>query len=138
MTDILKDFLRSLEAEEMSVRQTLAADRFGLVVRAAINELDWYYYNLKQRSEPSEEQQQQFYILLLGATRLVRLALESREAFDVPTLTFQRSKETAESALLPVAHLGFIEHGRRVSDSVSGSLGSVARTSETSTVPQRL
>jgi hypothetical protein len=34
MTDILKDFLQSLEAEEMSVRQTLAADRFGLVVRA--------------------------------------------------------------------------------------------------------
>jgi hypothetical protein len=54
MTDILNDFLRSLEAEEMSVWQTLAADRYGLVVRAAINELDWYYYNLKQCSEPSD------------------------------------------------------------------------------------
>jgi hypothetical protein len=131
MVELLKNFLRAIDAEEESVRKMLAADRIGLMLRAALSELDYYYYRLKsQGGEATEEQEWQFYILMLGATRLVRLALESREKFDAPTLTFQRTEQTANAALVPIAHLGFIEHGRRVSDAVWGGLGLVEQVGD--------
>lgn len=107
MVELLKNYLRTVDVEEDSVRKTLAADRVGLILRAALNEMDSYYYRLKsQDSEATEEQEWQFCILMLGATRLIRLVLESREKFDAPTLTFPRTEQTANAALAPIAHLG--------------------------------
>lgn len=139
--NILKDFLRALDAEEESVRQRVTADRLGVTLRSTINELDWYFYNLKSRDEVTDEQQEQFYMLKLGASRLVRLALEGQEEFEVPTLTFRRTEKTTMPALNAVAQLGFIEHGRRVSDGVAIGLGSIRRTSSRQyefTLPQNI
>lgn len=130
MSKVVREFLQALDAEEAAVRGKLAADDLGILLRATINELDWYYYNLKLRGETSEEQEEQYYILLLGAPRLIRLALESRERFVVPTLTFRRSAHMAMRALNPIARLGFIEHGRRVADAVSVGLGRAHRSSD--------
>src|SRR3954447_25157102 len=116
---LLDDFRDALAAEEAMAIAALAKDNLGILLRGAINEFDWYYYNLRRTEEPSPEQELQFYILQLGINRIVKLALESRPHFDVPVIMFPRDPELTARALGFLSGLGFIEHGRRVADSVA-------------------
>lgn len=111
-------FRGALDREERSIRETLAKDDIGIYLRTAITELDWHYYNLVRVPDRTPEQDQQYYIMSLGTVRLVQLALDSRPAFAVPTLTLKHDTALAVETLRIVAHLGFIEQGRRVSDAV--------------------
>ena len=58
----LNRFLDVLTAEEQQFIPTLANDNLGLILRAAINELDWYSYNMSRSADPTSEQQEQFYL----------------------------------------------------------------------------
>jgi hypothetical protein len=87
-----------------------------MAFRTAINELDWYVWNYAQQKEPTEEQSEQYY-LILGVARLIRLMLQIHSSFPFPALTFRRQKGPYREVLTVIAHLGFIQHGRRVSDS---------------------
>lgn len=114
----LKLFIAALDEEEKQFLPALASDNLGLLLRSAINELDWYEYNLSRSSDPTSEQEEQFYVLRLGVTRLMKLSLEARPSFDVPTVTFCRDLGIAESTLQICSGLGMVEHGRRVAQTV--------------------
>lgn len=129
-----------LDAEESTIRKLLANDPLGLHLRTAIAELDWYFYNLSRTVETNEEQEEQFYFLTVGVRRLIQLALDSRTSFVVPTVTFPRDKKRTMAVLEVVAHLGFIEHGRRVADLTARGECQIARTLDRFefTLPSRL
>jgi hypothetical protein len=113
MKNTLRRFFDALDSEERVVANPLAGDSLGITLRCAINELDWYYYNLARTTEPAEAAQEQFYILQLGTCRLIHLALVARSSFDVPVVMFPRNRDLTSRVLATVSALGMIQHGRR-------------------------
>jgi hypothetical protein len=126
--EVIRQFFNALTEEEKSFAGKMAADNLGLFLRAAINELDWYSYNLAREPEPSFDQVEQWYLMQLGMTRLIKLALEGRTSFDVPTVMFRRDRSISIPVLEIVAGLGMIEHGRRVAQMAMSGVGLVERT----------
>jgi len=126
----LRRFFDALNREESKFIPTLASDNLGLLLRCAINELDWYYYNLIRAEHPSDEQQEQFYILQLGVTRFIKLALDARNAFDVPVVTSPRRRELTIPVLEIASGLGMIQHGRRVAQTIALGLGSIMEVAQ--------
>lgn len=103
----------------------LRKDRLGLYLRATVNELDLAEYVRRTRANRTDEDSEQFYIMHLGATRLVKLALEARPGFDVPTLTYRRDSRIARPVLQIVSGMGMIEHGRRVAQTAMAGTGEI-------------
>jgi hypothetical protein len=130
MDSPLKQFFNALNAEERTFIPQLASDNLGLILRSAINELDWYYYNLTRTNNPTNEQEEQFYLLLMGVTRLIQLSLDARPSFDVPTVMFQRTRSITIPVLEITGALGMIEHGRRIAQTVATGLCRIERTAE--------
>lgn len=125
----LRRFFDALNAEERQFILPLVADNLGMILRCAINELDWYYYNMSRSENPTAEQQEQFYLLQIGVARLMKLSLEARPSFDVPTVMFRREREITLPVLEMVSGLGMIEHGRRIAQTVSTGLCRIEQTS---------
>lgn len=128
MDSLLREFFNALNAEESTFIPRLASDSQGLILRSAVNELDWYHYNLTHTYNPTFEQMEQFYLLQLGVTRLIQLSLDARPSFDVPTVMFRRNQNITIPVLEITAALGMIEHGRRIAQTVSTGLCSIERT----------
>lgn len=126
----LKQFSDALNTQENFFIPELASDNLGLILRSAINELDWYYYNLTRTENPTDEQEEQFYLLQLGVTRLIKLALDARPSFDVPTVMFRRTRSISIPVVEIAAGLGMIEHGRRIAQTVSAGLCCIQRTGD--------
>ena len=126
----LKQFSDALNVQESLFIPQLASDKLGLILRSAVNELDWYYYNLTRTDNPNHEQEEQFYLLQLGVTRLIKLALDARQSFDVPTVMFRRTRSISIPVVEIVAGLGMIEHGRRIAQTVSAGLCCIACTGD--------
>lgn len=122
MDKTLTDFFEALNRQEKRFIPSLESDNLGLFLRSAINELDWYSYNISKNDDPSYDQTEQFYILQLGVARLIQLSLDARPSFDAPTLMFTRKKEITLPVLELAAGLGFVEHGRRVGQTVTAGL----------------
>lgn len=126
--DAIRALFDALTKQERWFAGRIAEDPIGLILRTAINELDWYSYNLARDPEPSFEQQEQFYLLHIGMTRLIKLALESRPSFDVPAIMLRQNRDVTIPVLEIAAGLGMIEHGRRVAQMAMGGLGRVEQT----------
>jgi hypothetical protein len=138
---VLQRFFESLNGEESKFIPTLAADNLGILLRCAINELDWYYYNLIRTENPSDEQREQFYILQLGVIRFIKLALDARKSFDVPTVTTVRRSELTVPVLEIASALGMIQHGRRVAQTIAQGIGSILEVAQNQfeiTLPQEI
>lgn len=54
----LKQFFDALNAQESTFIPQLASDNLGLILRSAVNELDWYFYNITRTDNPTYEQQE--------------------------------------------------------------------------------
>lgn len=121
----LKRFYECLTEQEEMFHQEFGRDNLGVMLRSAINEVDWYLYNYLESSHVTVEQQEHAYLLTLGITRLVKVALESREKFDVPVVMFRRDSENALRILEVLAGLGTVEHGRRVAQTVAAGIGEI-------------
>lgn len=124
----IKEFFDALNTQEGWFAKRIADDNLGLILRTAINELDWFSYNLAREQEPTFDQQEQFYLLHVGVTRLIKLALEGRSSFDVPTIMLRRDRSITVPVLEIAAGLGMIEHGRRVAQMAMTGTGYVQRT----------
>lgn len=127
---VLQRFFNALNEEERKLLPVIASDNLGMLLRCAINELDWYYYNLKQPERSSEASQEQLYILQLGVVRLIKLSLDSRSSFDVPVVTSIRRPELSIPTLKIASALGMIQHGRRIAQSVVRGDGKIYQASE--------
>ncbi|MDM5103462.1 hypothetical protein [Aeromonas salmonicida] len=127
--NVLKSFFQALNDEEEKVLPFLKGDNMGLLLRCAINELDLYYYN-NVRGERGEKEQELLYIMQIGVSRLIKLALESRDCFDAPALTFKRHADLAMDALTIASTLGIIQHGRRVAQFVSKGIGKIEKMND--------
>ncbi|UTW59292.1 hypothetical protein KFE96_03005 [Kordiimonas sp. SCSIO 12603] len=141
MGKILQNFFRALNEQEKLFQAELATDNLGIALRAAVNELDWYDYNLRKVAELNAEQHEQFSILTLGVTRLIKLALDARPSYDVPVVCFPRTKEITIKALNCVSGIGIIQHGRRVAQTVSSGRAKIELTNEKEfdiTLPDRI
>ena len=126
MSTPLQKFFRALNEQEEKFLPILASDNMGILLRAAINEVDWYAYNLAKCRTASHEQDEQFYLLHLGVSRLVKLALDARPSFDVPTVLFRRHRRTTIPVLEIAAGLGMIQHGRRVAQTAMSGFAEVS------------
>ncbi len=106
-----KAFFEALNAQEKALSPRVTDDSLGVILRIAVNELDWYSYNLARASDPTFDQEEYFYLLHIGVTRLIKLALETRTSFDAPTIMYRRTPEIILPALEVAGGLGMIEHG---------------------------
>lgn len=137
----LNSFFAALNEQEEYFRAMLKQDNLGLLMRCAINELDWYYYNYAKAENPTEDQHEQFYLLHLGTARLIKLALEARKSFDVPVVTTRRHRDLTIPVLEISSGLGMIQHGRRVAQGISHGLGTIEQTAAKEfvvTLPQEI
>ncbi|WP_343577799.1 hypothetical protein [Pseudomonas sp.] len=125
----LKRFFEALNNEEKKIIPALASDRLGLLLRCAINELDWYGYNFSRADNPTTSMEEQFYILRLGVVRLIKLSLDSNASFDFPVVTTVRRRELTIPVLEIASALGMIQHGRRVAQTVMQGIGSIKEVS---------
>ena len=141
MNTALKDFFDALDEQEGTFVPALAADDLGLVLKSAVGELDWYAYNLARQGEVSDEVQEQYYLMHLGVSRMIRLELEARDAFDGPAVMFQRERDRSVRVLEIVAGIGMIQHGRRVGQLVMSGRAEIERVDANRyrvTVPESL
>ncbi|WP_272974533.1 hypothetical protein [Alcanivorax jadensis] len=127
---VLNSFFKDLTNEESKFIPILEGDNLGLLMRCAINELDWFYYNYSREAEPSFEQSERLYVLSLGVARLVKIVLENRESFDVPVVTMPRRKDFTVKVLSLASALGIIQHGRRVAQTIAGGIGEIKKTGD--------
>jgi hypothetical protein len=128
---ILKSFFEDLNQEESKFIPALAGDNLGLLMRCAINELDWYNYNYSRTHEPNDEQREQLYILQLGVARIIKIILESRESFDVPVVTTTRKPDLTMKVLSLASGIGVIQHGRRVAQTIASGVGEIKKIGKT-------
>jgi hypothetical protein len=113
MSQIVREFLARLQAEEAIFHPRLAEDTYGLAFLTAIKEFDYYYYNLI-RHESSETASEHFYLMRLAIPRLVQKTFASIPSFRVPVATFRSDRSLILAALNMVARFGFVEHGKRM------------------------
>lgn len=126
MSSAISSFFEALNREEAKLAPRFVGDRLGVQLRCALNELDWYYYNITRAQESTHEQQEHFYILQLGVVRLIHLALGSRPSFDVPVVSFPRQPEWSKVVLEIASALGMIQHGRRIAQYVAMGIGEIS------------
>lgn len=127
MTDTLREFYECLNREEDALAEEVASDRLGLIMRVAINELDLDAEEVSSGKLSPSIAQERAYVFRIGAVRVIKLALQAHEAFDAPTLTFQRNIELSAAVLGLIGRAGSIEHGRRVAQSLSAIGGAIER-----------
>jgi hypothetical protein len=117
MSQIVREFLTRLQAEEAIFHPRLAEDAYGLAFLTAIKEFDYYYYNLI-RHENSDAATEQFYLMRLAIPRLIQRTFASIPCFKVPVATFRSDRSLILAALSMVARFGFVEHGKRMAYAV--------------------
>ena len=122
MKKILSQLFTALNIEERKLIPKFNSDKFGLILRSAINELDWYSYNIRRTKNPTQEQEEEFYLLTIGVTRLIQLSLDARASFDAPVVMFRRDPSITIPVLRIISALGIIEHGRRIAQTASTGL----------------
>jgi hypothetical protein len=102
----------------------------GMLIRSAITELDWYYYNDSQRIAKTYDEIEQYYILYMGTLQLARLALETRKSFDSPAFMYVRDQKNATAVLEIAGALGMIQHGRRVAQTATTGFCKIEKIKE--------
>ncbi|KEY58967.1 hypothetical protein [Serratia sp. DD3] len=127
---ILSQFFDALNFEEKQFIPILKNDRLGIILRSAVNELDWFFYNYKKEESQTYEQEEELYILKLGVSRVINLALDSRPSFDIPSVMFLRTPEITSPILEIIRGLGMIEHGRRVGQTVTAGISQIRKTGD--------
>jgi hypothetical protein len=117
MTEVVREFLSCLSAEELIFHSRLVEDSYGLAFLTAIKEFDHYYYNLI-RHEASDTAAEHFYLMRLAVPRLIQQTFTSIPRFKVPIATFRSDRALILAALNMVARFGFVEHGKRMAHAV--------------------
>ncbi|MDH7794901.1 MULTISPECIES: hypothetical protein [unclassified Beijerinckia] len=127
MADNLREFYHSLNREEADLAADIAADRLGLLMRIAINELDLDFEGVHLINTVGDANHERWYIMRIGVIRIIKLAMQAHQQFEAPTLTFQRDLRYSLSVLSLIRKVGTIEHGRRVAQSVTVKSGRIER-----------
>lgn len=125
MTENLRDFYDRLNGAEQQLATEVAADRIGLLMRIAINELDLDFEGFHRGAAAEEVDQERSYIIRMGVVRIIKLAMEAHREFEAPAITIQRDLRYSGPVLQLIAMAGTIEHGRRVGQSLSAVGGRI-------------
>ncbi|NEG94507.1 hypothetical protein [Leclercia adecarboxylata] len=139
--NILKDFFNSLNMQEELFSQLLKDDRLGIILRSAVNELNLMAYKNHSEYNAKFSQEGYYYIFKLGVSRLVKLSLEARFSYEVPSIMFLHSVEISTETHNIVSGLGMIEHGRRIAQSVYAGHTKIGKAGENAfkiTIPSTL
>lgn len=123
--EVLRIFYDQLNQEERRIKDEIADDALGLLLRTAINEFDLADEDLKKLDAAPDNVLEQYSLLRLGAVRIIKLAMETHEEFEAPTLTFQRNPDLASSTHYMMMQVGIIEHGRRIAQSLAAQGGTI-------------
>ena len=127
---VLREFYDSLDREEAALSADVAADRLGLLMRIAINELDLDFDGTFRKDDPGDDDHERAYLMRMGVVRIVKLALQAHARFDAPTVTMRRDPRYSLPVLSIIAKAGTIEHGRRVAQSLGMHAGKIERQSD--------
>lgn len=128
VADVLREFYNRLNDEEQNLAAEVAADRLGLLMRIAINELDLDFEGVHLRGAPSEVDHERSYIMRIGVMRIVKMAMQAHRQFEAPAITIQRDPRYSAPVLSMISMAGTIEHGRRVAQSLFAKGGCIERT----------
>jgi hypothetical protein len=86
----LRDFYDQLNEAERQLSAEVAADRVGLLMRIAINELDLDFEGFHRGTPSNEADQERSYIIRIGVVRILKLAMEAHRDFEAPAIIIQR------------------------------------------------
>lgn len=136
----LRDFYDRLNEAERQLSAEVAADRMGLLMRIAINELDLDFEGFHRGTASEEVDQERSYIIRIGVVRILKLAMEAHRDFEAPAITIQRDLGYSGPVLQLIAMAGTIEHGRRVAQSLSAVGGRIEKLEDSFriTLPSKL
>lgn len=136
----LRDFYDRLNEAERQLSAEVAADRVGLLMRIAINELDLDFEGFHRGTASDEADQERSYIIRIGVVRILKLAMEAHRDFEAPAITIQRDLRYSGPVLQLIAMAGTIEHGRRVAQSLSAVGGRIEKLEDSFriTLPSKL
>jgi hypothetical protein len=124
----MRDFYDALTCEERRVGAMFESDRFGLIMRVAINELDLELEGVhRDEAMPTDDDQERAYIMRLGVNRLIKMAMSARPQFLAPSWTIPRDFALSTSVLSLIMQLGTIDHGRRIAQSLALKVGRIER-----------
>ncbi len=140
VTENLRDFYDRLNEAEQHLSAEVAADRIGLLMRIAINELDLDFEGFHRGTASEEVDQERSYIIRMGVVRIIKLAMGAHREFEAPAITIQRDHRYSGPVLQLIAMAGTIEHGRRVGQSLSAVGGRIERLEDSFRIilPSRL
>lgn len=127
MSDSVRDFYESLNHEERALAAAVAADRLGLLMRIAINELDLDFEGVTLGTEPTGADHERSYLMRIGVVRIIKLAMLAHDRFDAPTVTIQRDLTYSRAVLSLIGAAGAIEHGRRVAQGLTAKGGRIEK-----------
>ncbi|MBA4092245.1 MAG: hypothetical protein C0494_16870 [Sphingobium sp.] len=136
----LREFYDRLNEAERQLSAEVAADRVGLLMRIAINELDLDFEGFHRGSASDEVDEERSYIIRIGVVRILKLAMEAHREFEAPAITIQRDLRYSGPVLQLIAIAGTIEHGRRVAQSLSAVGGRIEKLEDSFriTLPSKL
>lgn len=129
MTDAIRCFYNALNRQEASRAAWIGGDPHGLAMRVAINEMDLELQGVTARHTDPDENREHSYLTRLGATRVIKLALDAHPNFLAPTWTIPRTPELSEPVLGLISDLGKISHGRRLAQIVPVWAGRIEKES---------
>ena len=124
---LLRDFLTQLQTEEETQKDRLKLDHRGLLMRIALNELDWHAYILHKQIKPTREVMEQAHVVGLGLARIVSLMLRLHETFTMATITTRREERLLEGVLDVATLLGFVEQGRRIAEQAWAGMAQITQ-----------
>lgn len=130
MKDVLREFYERLNQEERSLAAEVAADRLGLLMRIAVNELDLDFENSTNGTARTDADHERSYLMGMGVVRIIKLAMQAYDRFDAPTVTIQRHPTYSAAVLSLIRVAGAIEHGRRVAQSLFATGGRIEKLAD--------
>ena len=129
--DIMRQFYDELNREEEQLSVETRSDRLGLLMRTVVNELDLVSESGLHPDGSRRCSDEDFTILRLGTLRIVKMAMETHNEFDAPTLTYQRDERLSRPASELMRRAGTIEHGRRIAQSLFAFGGTIEKEDRT-------
>lgn len=120
------EFVQDLSSEEARIAGRLKRDHRGIFLGVALKELD-LHETFGAKNGVHDDLARPFYIVSMGLRRLAVLMLHLHTDFSFPAITMPRSEPLAKAVLDIAAELGFIEHGRRIVDTVWSGLAKIRK-----------
>ncbi len=77
---------KTYHGRKQTVMDHIKADKLGILMRVAVNELDLNFEGMNEDIATDLGNEEGGYLVRIGVTRIIKMALQTHEKFDAPTV----------------------------------------------------